>query len=137
MLRAVDNHRPVPRFVTVKITTNVAVGVYNALTFTPPGTAPGGALIETQLGTLAAAGDAYVWEPESIGLAAALPLTGLVTRGEIVGTNSSDGFPIVQIPPPGVREVRYNSLTDRIQVAYVSNPTEAEWVDKVNFTVCS
>lgn len=126
------------RFVTVKITSTLADGVYNAKIYAPPGAAPGGALTEAQLGTLPAEDDCIVWEPGGI-IGGDLPLNGLVTRGEIVGSDSAEGgtgLPIVQIPPPGIRDVRYNSSTNKLQVAYVPAPAEDQWVDKVTFSAC-
>ena len=124
-------------FLTVKITANVVVGVYSARSYKEPGGTPGGALIESQLGALATEDDCFVWDPESIGLGTALPLNGLITRGEIVAYDTAGTeLPIVLIPPPGIRDVRYNTSTDKLQVAYVSNPTESDWVDKITFTTC-
>jgi hypothetical protein len=129
--------RPPPpaRHALVKITGTIAVGRYNARLITgPPAYAATGALAEAESGGFPAADNAIAVDPESVGLATALPLTGLVTTGRVVGTAGDKS--VVEIPPPGVRDVRFNTTTKRLQVAYVSNPADGDWVDKVNFTAC-
>jgi hypothetical protein len=135
--RVTQNRRtvlPVNTRVRLKITSNIAVGVYYAKSIFHPITAGVGALTEGAMGTLASSNDLVVWEPGSAGAGTALPLNGLITEGEVVGADPDSGRPIVIIPPPGVRKLRFNSTTKQLQAAYIPSPSgDSDWVDMVEF----
>lgn len=127
-------------FVTLKITSTIGVGVYNAKTYNGTVLETGVTdITEAAFGTLAATEDAIVYEPASVALGTGLPLVGLVTWGRVIGADSSADPEklIVEIPPPGIRTVRYNTTDKTLEVAYIDNPaTDDDWVAKINFVAC-
>lgn len=59
-------------------------------------------------------------------------------RAKILYKESGTGtkLAIVRMCDTGICDMRWNSTTHKIQVCYVGNPAEADWIDKVTFTGC-